>query len=260
MTSGRRVRGLIAAGLLAALAGASSTPARAAASCAVRGDAMVGVAHSHVVAMSASIVVYRSRGAMFANYWACRRGTARRVFIGRSDAFDPVNYEYGRQSALRHVLIAGDWVTVIHETGFDIYNACTKYNSFPCPGPIDNLVAVDVSSGQRGRLASFDTDHSAASGAQTIIRWRGIVLSSVGAVAWLTSTVELAYVAGAAPTPEVFALYGCSAMASRHGAVRCAPHLIATGGAIDANSLRLRGTALTWTVGGQPESASLRFR
>ncbi len=81
------------------------------------------------------------------------------------------------------------------------------------------------------------------------------MLSRAGAVAWLLRRQSST---PSSPAPLLL-LYGC-VMAKGATGPACAPQQLATAAgasAIDPASLHLAGTTLSWTAGGQSQSATL---
>jgi hypothetical protein len=241
----------VIAALGLALVGTASGGA-AATGCVVKGHAISGVGHSRVVARRGAVVVYRIRGHRADGYWACRQGGTRRVRIGRDDGHQSNNAEYGPSATIGDIQIAGSFVTAIQETGADMFDGCTKYGFFPCPSPVDTLVAVRVATGARGPMTVVDTDPTDAMGYGPSITWARTLLSGAGGVAWLLSSMENT---PTGPAPTVLTLYGCVATAAG-ATLGCTPRQLAQG-AIDPASLAISGTTLTWITAGAPQSASL---
>jgi len=100
-----------------------------------------------------------------------------------------------------------------------------------------------------GTLTIFTTDTTDDSGSGIDISRRRLLLSPAAGVAWLLRSVP--FTPSASGTP-VFTRYGC-VLSTR---AVCAPRQLATG-AIDAASLQLAGTTLSWSASGQSQSASL---
>ena len=245
---------VIAAGLCALGAATPCTPAEAASRCAVRGHVVPGVRHSRVTQTRGSLVVYRTRSAHSDTFWACRRGRTRRVLVGHDDSFQTRGDEYGATTTLSGFQLAGDWLLVVGETGADQTLQCSKYAQFPCPSPVDTLIAVNVAVGRHGQLASLMTGSTDASHNSTQTEWKRTLLSTAGGVAWLQTSTT--YTAGSSQgTAGPSSLYGCVAQ-RRGGGIGCAPRLVSQGN-IDPSSLGLTGTTLSWTVGGQMQSTSL---
>jgi len=225
--------------------------------CAVKGDTIAGIARSKVIASRGATVVYRVRGHGADTWWACRAGARSRALIGRDDTFQQRNNEYGPTTTLSHLEIAGGWVIAVGETGADQFEGCTKYQQGPCQGPSDTLLAVDAG-GAPGpsTLTQFTAATTDATGVGSSLTWKRIVLSRAGAVAWLLLR-QWATPSGPAP---LLMLYGCVMVEGATGPA-CTPQQLATRPvgsiAIDPASLHLAGTTLSWTAGGQSQSATL---
>ena len=233
---------------LVATASGRATPT----GCLVSGRAIAGVGHSRVVARRGAVVVYRVRGRRADGYWACRQGGMRRVWIGRDDGHQSDDAEYGPSATIGDIRIAGSFVTAIQETGAEDFAGCTKYGFFPCPSPVDTLVAVHVATGARGPMTVVDTDPTDAMGYGPSITWARTLLSGAGGIAWLLRSVENT---PTGPAPAVLTLYGC--VVTDSGAdLGCTARQLAQG-AIDPASLAISATTLTWMAGGAPQSTSL---
>jgi len=238
-----------------ALAVGSAPGEAAGTGCAVKGDTIASIARSKVIASRGATVVYRVRGHGADTWWACRAGTRSRALIGRDDSFQQRNSEYGPTTTLSHLEIAGGWVIAVGETGADQFEGCTKYQQGPCQGPSDTLLAVNAAGGPGpGALTQFTAAYTDASGGGGSVTWKRIVLSRAGAVAWLLVR-ESSMPSGPA---RLLTLYGC-VMAKGATGPACTPQQLATGavGVIDPASLHLAGTTLSWTAGGQSQSATL---
>jgi len=239
----------------AAVAAASSwSPAAASTpSCAVAGQTIAGVAHSHVLATDRATIVYRVRGHSADAWWACRAGRAPRAFIGTDDSFQKRNDEYGPSRTLSDLRIAGRWVVAVGASGLADYETCSKYQQSPCTGPTETLLAADATTPRGpGTLTQFQTDTSDANGNGTDIVWKRVLLSPAGAVAWLLRSEAFTQSSSSAAT---FTIYGC-VLADGAGGPDCTPTQVASGATIPS-SLGLSGTTLTWTADGQSQSASL---
>ena len=244
---------------LGGFGGIGAAPASAAASCVARGP------HTAVIASNSGTLVYRVRTTTADTWWACRTGGGRRTRIGVDDRFQNGASEYGPSSVLTHLRLAGGWASVVHEAGADAYTACTKYVVYPCSGVTSTLVVIDARSGRRGALAKVDTQTTDDTGGGTQVDWLRTVLSPAGGVAWLLRRTT--YSASGAATAGVPTLYGCLIRGTgtpkppqtggrRGTGVGCAPLTLAQED-VDPASLRVSGTTLSWTTGGQPRSASL---
>lgn len=242
---------LIAAIAVLGTAGATSAQATTP-RCIVRGHAIAALHRSRVVDTNGALVVYRVRGPMRDTYWACLRGRSTRVVVGFDDSFQSSESEYGATSTVGGIELAGDRVLATLETGADGYLACTKYMVSSCSGPDDALEIVDAATGARGAIAHVVVNSTGVSGGETHTQWLRTLLSPVGGVAWLTRTTT-----GAPPPAPASAesLDGC--LLGGSATVSCAPRLLAQGG-VDPLSLAISGVTLTWTLGGQPASATLR--
>jgi hypothetical protein len=254
--SGVRLRRALAVCVIAAaasLAGGSSAATAAAVRCATRGHVVPGVAHSRVLSVNSDVVVYRTHGASSDGLWACsRHGAHRFLLIGRDDSAQ-AEAEYGPTTTLGQLNIAGNWVTVVHETGGADFAGCTKYEMSACTGPLDALLVVNVARGLRGRLASIVTVRTAFTGpVVSQVGWTRTLLSPSGAVAWLQNA-EAGVTTPLSEAPA--SLYGCS-VGVAGGALGCTPRLLAQG-EIPSASLALVASTLTWTAGGTPGSAVL---
>jgi hypothetical protein len=242
----------VAAGALALATLAASGAAARSAGCVVQGRAIAGIPHSRVLATRGATVVYRVRGKGPDAWWACRRGGTGHSFIGSDDSFRGRNTEYGPNRTISDLRLAGDWVIAMQEIGHVQYVACTKYMQYPCTGPTESLVAVKVGSAGPGTLTQFTTDTTDSSGDGTDIAWKSVLLSSAGGAAWLLRSQAFTPSSSA---PAILTLYGCVIVKGPNGS-GCTPVQLASG-AIDPASLNLAGTTLTWTGGGQSQSASL---
>jgi hypothetical protein len=231
--------------------------------CAARGNAIPGVAHSRVVSVNGEVVVYRTRGPSADHFWACSRRGNRFVLVGPDDTYQSAEEEYGPTTTLSQFHVAGNWLIVTHETGADEFVACSKYAFYPCPGAVDTLVVVNVARGLRGQIARIITDQTNAGGKVSQVTWSRTLLSPKGAVAWLQTGGPETKASGpetkvSSPSPDEItsSLYGCLVTIMK-GSVGCTGRLLAQGD-IAAASLRLAATILSWTAGGQAQSALLR--
>ncbi len=240
---------VLAAAAILAVAGA--TPAQAATPrCIVRAQAIAALRHSRVVSTSGPLVLYRVRGSARDTYWTCLRGRSTRTRVGFDDSYQAAGSEYGPTTTVGAVKLAGNWVLATLETGDDSYSACTKYQVSSCSGPDDTLEVVDAATGARGAIAHI-VIYSTSANAQLETLWSRTVLSPVGAVAWLTKTTTDAFTPAASSTES---LDGC--LLGGAAAVSCAPKLLAQG-QVDPKSLAFSGATLSWTLGGQPASATI---
>jgi hypothetical protein len=248
--------GLATATAALAVAVGSGPSEAAGVGCAVKGNTIAGIARSKVIASRGVTVVYRLRGHGADTWWACRAGARSRALIGRDDSFQQRNNEYGATTTLSHLEIARGWVIAVRETGADQFAGCTKYQQGPCQGLSDTLLAVDAGGGPGpGALTQFTAANTDASGAGSSLIWKRIVLSRAGAVAWL---LLRQWSTPSSPAPLLM-LYGC-VMAKGATGPACTPQQLATAAgasAIDPASLHLAGTTLSWTAGGQSQSATL---
>ena len=247
--------GLATAIVAIALAVGSGPGEAAGIGCVAKGDTIPSIARSKVIASRGATVVYRVRGHGADTWWACRAGARSRALIGRDDSFQQRNNEYGPTTTLSHLEIADGWVIAVGETGADQFAGCTKYQQGPCQGPSDTLLAVDAGGGPGpGALTQFTAAHTDTNGGGGSVTWKRIVLSRAGVVAWL---LLRQWSTPSGPVPLLL-LYGC-VMAKGATGPACTPQQLATGavGAIDPASLHLAGTTLSWTAGGQSQSATL---
>jgi hypothetical protein len=253
------VRGLqrtaVAAGAMGLAAAWWATPASAATGCRPQGHAIAGVRHSRIVQTSGTTIVYRTRGADADTWWACRRGRAGRVPIGQDDSFQAGGSEYGASTVLSRLHIAGPWVIAVNETGDDSALTCSKYQpQGPCPSPSDALLVANVARRLHGRLAQIATNATDASGNVTTLSWARTLVSAAGAVAWLQSGTQ--YAKGSTQgTTAPSSLDGC-VVSAQGGGLGCAPRTLDTGD-VNAASLQLTGTTLSWQTGGQAKTATL---
>jgi len=239
----------------AAAVAASARTAAATAHCTIRDDAISGVARSRVLARQGATVVYRVRGRSEDVWFGCRRGSATRTVIGPDDSFQMGGAEYGASTTLGFLRLAGRWVVAVHETGAPAFASCGKYNPMgPCPGVGEGLRAVDVGASRPGptTVTHFTTNGYDGTGAGVELSFRRILLSPAGALVWLLRNAPFGPGPSVAPT---LTIYGC-ALADGADGPTCTPAQLGTGD-IDPTSLALAGTTLTWTAGGQPQSASL---
>lgn len=227
-----------AACLLAAVLylAAWSTAAQAAPRCVVHGASVGGVRTSRVLALTAGMVVYRTRsadeGKELHDLWACGRRSDRFVLVGREE-LQP-GYQEGAMSGIH---VAGTWLIVTQETELTAISECEKYeyqDPGGCPSPVESLLVVNAASGLQGSV----------SGGTLPGAGQGALLSSDGAMAWWTQQTEAAS-----------SLYGCLATATRRKLV-CKPRLLAQGSIPEA-SVRLSGKTLSWSAAGQQQSSGL---
>jgi hypothetical protein len=218
-----------------------STAAQAAPRCVVHGASVGGVRTSRVVALTAGMVVYRTRsadeGKELHDLWACGRRSDRFVLVGREE-LQP-GYEEG---ALSGIHVAGTWLIVTQETGLTAISECEKYeyqDPGGCPSPVESLLVVNAASGLQGSVSA-----GALPGAGQGALLSTALLSSDGAMAWWTQQKEAAS-----------SLYGCLATATKRKLV-CRPRLVAQGSIPEA-SVRLSGRTLSWSAAGQQQSSVL---
>lgn len=247
----------ILAGVIALVAAASTAPAQAATpSCTVHGRTIAHLSHSQVVSTSGKLVVYRVRGSQWDTLWACERGRRPRSLVGRDDSFQS-NGEYSPSLIVSHLQLAGPWVLATIETGADSYDACTKYaepDAPPCTGPDESLELVNAATPARLDVSSIVLNSTTASGSSVATQWLHAALSPIGAVAWLTS-VTTNPADSASSSPAIKTLRGCRVGGSAKS-TSCPARTLATG-AIAPDSLAFSGATLSWTLGGQPQSAAL---
>lgn len=223
--------------------------------CTVRDGAIAGIAHSRLIAVRGATVVYRVRSHQRDDWFACRRGSAARAAIGSQNSFQERSAEYGPSQTLAGLRIAGDWVIVVERTGVDQTLACSKYDAGFCWNPDTAILAADASSAaaQPGLVTRLLSAPNDAQGDGVNYDLSRVLLSTAGAVAWL----EEAEPYGPAPPtlPWTYAIYGCVLADGADGS-SCTPSQLAAG-ATKPTSLQLDGTTLTWTAGGQSQSAPL---
>jgi hypothetical protein len=207
----------------------SAASAGAAVRCGVHGKTIPGIAHSQVVSAHGDVVVYRVRHRSFDTYWACSRTHRRRVLMGGDDSYSMRNELYGPTKAFTEIRTAGDWVTAIHEE--DNSPECGKYGETECEGRSTTLVVVNVA------LGLSVQENVYFPGGETA-RW---LLSPQGGVAWLED----------APAE----LHGCAATVM-NGKLVC-PELTLSKGPIEASSIHLSGTTLTWTAADGAHTATV---
>jgi hypothetical protein len=241
-------RAALAAVACAILAAASAASGQATpAPCNIRGHAIAGVAHSRVLATQGAVVVYRIRGRATDSWWACLG--LRRVLIGTDDSFQSRMSEYGPSRTLSGLHFGiGGWLFVVAETGHDSFETCTKYMQYPCPGPTETLLAVDVPTLIPGptALTRFETDATDSAGDGTAVSFQRILTSVGGAVVWLERSQAFT---SAGNLPPVDTLYGCVAFDSPGGPA-CTPRRLAQG-TIDPASVMLATTTVSWRLDGQ---------
>ncbi len=214
------MKALICAFVVVAALALSPGTAGAAVTCGVRGRAIAGIAHSHVIVVRGDAVVYRVRRAQFDTYWACSREHERRVLMGRDDSYQ-MRYElYGPTKAFGEIRSAGEWITAIHEE--DNSPECGKYGETGCEGRSTTLVVVDVALALSVHEGIYFAESETA-------RW---LLSPQGGVAWLSFTED--------------ELKGCAAQVTERGLV--CPERSLWSGHVEPNSLNLVGGTLTWTA------------
>jgi hypothetical protein len=161
-------------------------------------------------------------------------------------------YPYGPSTAIRDIQIAGEIVTAVRETGEDQATVCSKYQNYPCPSPLDTLLAVDVGARRSGTLAQIAVDEEVHDGG-TLRNWERTLASPQHAAAWLEHTET---VGAGTPPGSTTVLYGCRLTPSGANGLQCAASRLGAGN-IDARSLSFAGTKLSWTQDGAPQSATL---
>ena len=216
----------------------------------MRNHSIPGVAHARVVAVRGHVILYRTRGPTFDTLWVCSRGHGRGARIGIDSARQAgTGSIYPPEWTLGRVQVAGNWAMVTQEEGAAQLTECSKYAAYPCPGITYTVVLANAALGLNLKLASIVTEKSSAAGyAEETASLSRTLLSSSGAVAWLEKSKST--------SATTIALYGCLARVVM-GKIACSTLKVADGN-IDPESLRLAGTTLTWTAGGQPQSATLR--
>ena len=243
----RRV--VLAAVAIGALAEAPH--AGASASCVVQGNAIAGVARSHVLARLGSLVAYRVRGASADTWWACRTGfPGAPVRLGIDESHQDGASEYGPGVTLSRLRLSiGGFVFFYRESNLESYAECTKYYDYPCSGPTGTLFAVSLLERRIGVVDRFTTDRLDASGADSSTMLTRVVVGVDGLVAWL---LHRRGATNAAPAPAVDTLYGCTVTVLA-GVPGCVPEVLASG-TIPAASLQLHVVTLTFTDNGASQA------
>lgn len=215
--------------------------AQAAPRCVVHGHSIAGVRTSKVVALTGTIVVYRThRKHEFEedrDMWACDRRSNRFTLVGMEEL--KIGYEEGSLSELH---VAGNWLIV--DQGSEEVGAeeCGKYDvegNQSCESS-ESLLIVNASSGLEGRVSEASLRTAALPSA---------LLSADGALAWWEEQKT------EAGKEALATLYGCAIVTQRHG-LQCKPRVIAQG-AIPQASVSLSGKTLSWTAAGAPQSSLL---
>ena len=237
----------LAAVAISALIGAPH--AGASAPCTVRGDTIAGVSRSHVLATQGPLVVYRVRGASADTWWACRTGfPGPPTKLGIDESHQDGASEYGPAVTLsRPHLSIGGFVFFYRVTNLQSFAQCTKYYSYPCPGPTGSLLVLSLPGRRVGVVDRFTADILDSSGADSSTMLTRVVVGADGLVAWLLHR-QAATATG--PAPPVDTLYGCT-VTVRAG---CAPQVLATG-TIAPASLQLHVVTLTFTENGASQVA-----
>jgi hypothetical protein len=226
--------------------------AGASASCVVRGDAIAGVARSHVLAEQGPLVAYRVRGASADTWWACRTGfPGSPVKLGTDESYQDGASEYGPAVTLGRLhLSIGGFVFFYRVSNLESYAQCTKYYQYPCSGPTGSLLAVSLPERRIGAVDRFVTDSLDASGADSSTKLTRVVVGTDGLVAWLLHR-QAATAAG--PQPPVDTLDGCT-VTVRAGTPGCVTQVLASG-TIPPASLALHVDTVTFTENGTSQVA-----
>ncbi len=231
----------------AALASASrGTPS---VRCNERDHSIPGIANSHVLTTRGHVILYRTRNSMFDTLWACSQGHGRGAKMGIDSAYQTAPSSiYPPEWTLGRVQVASNWVMVTQDEGGTQLDECSKYGGYPCPGVKDTIVVANALLGISVKLPTIVTETiNATTPTETAILSKTL-LSSAGAVAWLEKSTL--------GSVKRTALYGCLATVLA-GKITCSTLKIAVGD-IDAGSLRLTGTEITWRAGDETMSTVLR--
>jgi len=229
--------------------------AGASASCTVRGEAIAGIPRSHVLTRQGPLVAYRVRGASADTWWACRTGfPGAPVRLGIDESHQDGASEYGPAVTLGKLhLSAGGFVFFYRESNLEAFATCTKFYDYPCSGPIGSLLALELPGRRIGVLASFKTDATDASGADSSTTLTRVVVGADGVIAWL---LHRATATATGPARPADTLYGCTATV-RAGIPGCAPAVLATGTIPPASLALHAGITLTFTLNGASQAATV---
>ncbi len=192
----------------------------------------------HLIRANRLVVVYErltnkqdGEGGYQDGVYACARPSGRSYLIGYDD-LEGQDGEYGPQSAIVDVRVAGRFVAVQFVTGADEAAACSKYTGDveqQCPSPQTTIHVMAADTGRSTSIALKAPDGGAAPAA----------LSSGGALAWIDNGL---YAVRLAPA---------GVRSLRHQGTLLDP------GPIDAGSLKAGGLTVSWTTSGQPHSSAL---
>jgi hypothetical protein len=242
-----------AAVIAAALALAASAAPAGAATPRCTPRALASARHTKVIARDSATLVYRVRGDSQDTIWACHRGgTRRRTLVGHDDSVQNADNEYGPDEPLSGLQLQGDFVLAIQTTDANSVVICEKYQQGDCSGPNELLVVVDAAHHRRGQVAQIVGD-TAGPTQDTSVAWPRVLLSPLGLVAWLQTTMTHGL---NVPASGSTTLYGCRLAPSAGNGLACPPQTLGQG-TIDPASLAFSGAVLSWTEGGEPQSATL---
>ncbi len=139
----------------------------------------------HLIRATANVVVYDrtanrrdNMGELEHGVYACARPSGRSYLLGYDDVAGREDGEYGPDSALVSVKIAGRFVAAQFVTGIDVEACAREYSgSGPssCPPPARTLRVIATASGRRTSIP-FRTDAYGVS---------PVAISPAGALAWV---------------------------------------------------------------------------
>ena len=192
----------------------------------------------HLIRATAKVVVYErltnkgdSSDGFEDGVYACSRPSGRSHLIGYDDV-QGNDSEYGPDSALVSIKIAGRFVVAQFVTGIDEASACSKYNGAgppPCPTPATTIRVMAADSGRAAAIPLKTVDGEVAA----------VAISSAGALAWVDGGLWATH------------LQPAGAHGLSHQPTMLDP------GPIDPKSLQASGLTLSWVSGGQTHSTAL---
>jgi hypothetical protein len=231
----RRLATLVAvAATVAAVLAAASGPALARAP----KHARCSAAGHHLIRATAKVIVFErltnkedGEGGFEDGVYACARPSGASHLLGYDD-IEGQDGEYGPDSSLISVKIAGRFVVAQFVTGADEAAACSKYNGQgppPCPEPTTTIRVAAADSGRGASIALLTVDGNKAT----------VAISAAGALAWIDGGLWATHL-----TPS--GTHGLS-----HQPTKLDP------GPIDPGSLAANGLTLSWVSAGTSHSTTL---
>jgi hypothetical protein len=195
-------------------------------------------AGGHLIRVTAKVVVYErltnrqdGDGSHEDGVYACSRPSGRSYLLGYDDV-EGQSSEYGPETSLVAVKIAGRFVVAQFVTGADEAAACSKYNGPgppPCPEPTTTIHIAAADSGRAASIALRTADGAAAI----------VAISSAGALAWVDGGLFATH------------LEASGARSLTHRPTMLDP------GPVDSGSLTASGLNVSWVSGGTSHSSAL---